>query len=155
MDVDLGAIANAEIVPNSPKTSEGGFSEPPTDPEYTDAEHQDDEGSDNEKEVNEIILNPSKDIKQDLKRILEKDPLTSPMGTFSSSRLYADAPNPSLNVEGLGVIGFPLSEATAKYLISGCTQAPFGKGERTIVDKLVRDTWEIDASKVRVELRAH
>lgn len=139
------------MMDNSPKTIEGEFSEPPTDAEHTDVEHEDDEeGSNNEKA---IILNPSKDIKQDLGRILEKDSLTSPTGTFYSSRLYADAPNPSLNVEGLGVIGFPLSEAAAKHLISGCTQAPFGKDERTIVDTLVRDTWEIDASQVRVELR--
>ena len=27
-------------------------------------------------------------------------------------------------------------------------QAPFGMADRTIVDKSVRDTWEIDAAKV-------
>jgi hypothetical protein len=153
MDVDPGTRVNAEMVENSPKTVEGEFSEPPTDAEQTDGGYDDnEEGSDNEKEVDEIISDPSKDVKEDLRRILEQDSLVSPTGTFSSSRLYADAPNPSLNVEGLGVIGFPLSEAAAKHLISGCTQAPFGKGEQTIVDTSVRDTWEIDASQVRIEL---
>ncbi len=37
----------------------------------------------------------------------------------------------------------------AEAVKSRCAQAPFGKGERTVVDKTVRDTWEIDASKVR------
>lgn len=32
-----------------------------------------------------------------------------------------------------------------------CTQAPFGKNERTIVDKSVRDTWELDSSKVSLQ----
>jgi hypothetical protein len=41
-----------------------------------------------------------------------------------------------------------LVESVAKSLITKCQQAAFGKGERTIVDKNVRDTWEIDASKV-------
>lgn len=34
--------------------------------------------------------------------------------------------------------------------IAGCaTQAPFGHGERTVVDKKVRDTFEIEPSRVR------
>ncbi len=31
---------------------------------------------------------------------------------------------------------------------SHCSQAPFGKGEHTLVDKKVRDTWEMDADQV-------
>ncbi|KAF7292539.1 Protein kinase domain-containing protein [Mycena kentingensis (nom. inval.)] len=48
-------------------------------------------------------------------------------GNFAS---FADAPNPYLTLDGAGL-------------------APFGKGERTIVDKDVRDTWEMDASNVQ------
>jgi hypothetical protein len=45
-------------------------------------------------------------------------------------------------------VGLPLGKHEAVRLISHCEQAPFGMGERTVVDKEVRDTWEMDASKV-------
>lgn len=51
---------------------------------------------------------------------------------------------PCLVVEGLGPIGLPLSTVEACRLRSVCRRAPFGKGERTIVDTEVRDTWELD-----------
>jgi hypothetical protein len=54
-----------------------------------------------------------------------------------------------MSLDGLGTIGLPLSEREAKTLISRCEQAPFGMGERTVIDKEVRDTWEMDASKVQ------
>lgn len=40
-----------------------------------------------------------------------------------------------------------LRDAAAIKLSS--EQAPFGKADQTIVDKSVRDTWEIDAQRVR------
>jgi hypothetical protein len=42
----------------------------------------------------------------------------------------------------------PLSERDAKALISCATPAPFGNGERTTVDKEVRDTWEIEPERI-------
>jgi len=42
----------------------------------------------------------------------------------------------------------PLSERDAKALISCAIPAPFGNGERTVVDKEVRDTWEIEPEKI-------
>jgi len=42
----------------------------------------------------------------------------------------------------------PLSERDAKALISCATLAPFGNGERTVVDKEVRDTWEVEPEKL-------
>lgn len=45
----------------------------------------------------------------------------------------------------------PLTESEARRLITSCEQAPFGKGERTIVDKTVRDTWEMDSNRIRFE----
>jgi len=58
------------------------------------------------------------------------------------------APNPCLSISGLGGIGLPLHEHEAKRIISCATLAPFGHGERTVVDKDVRDTWEIDPSRL-------
>lgn len=99
-------------------------------------------------EEDEAVMNPSRDIKGDLKRILEKDKFKL-KGSFYHSKSFTKAPNPSLKLDGIGVVGLPLSEDVAKCVISKCEQAPFGKGERTIVDKNVRDTWEMDVTKVR------
>jgi hypothetical protein len=54
-----------------------------------------------------------------------------------------------LHLEGVGTVGLPLSNSQARTVIEHCIQAPFGQGERTIVDTEVRDTWEMDASKVQ------
>ncbi|KZV92506.1 hypothetical protein EXIGLDRAFT_614267 [Exidia glandulosa HHB12029] len=69
-------------------------------------------------------------------------------GTFYFSRTYEDAPNPVLRLADLGTVGLPLSSREAAAVIERCTQAPFGKGERTVVDKDVRDTWELDGKQV-------
>jgi hypothetical protein len=50
---------------------------------------------------------------------------------------------PGLEVKGLGPIGLPLADAQAKALIAHCEQAPYGKGERTLVDTDVRRVWRL------------
>ena len=70
-------------------------------------------------------------------------------GTFYHAGLLTTAPNPCLEISGLGLIGLPLSERDAQAIASSANLAPFGHGERTVVDKTVRDTWEVDPSKVR------
>lgn len=42
-----------------------------------------------------------------------------------------------------------MSEREACAIKDVAQLAPFGMGERTVVDKSVRDTWEMDASSVR------
>jgi len=46
------------------------------------------------------------------------------------------------------VVGLPLSERDARAIISCANLAPFGHGERTVVDKNVRDTWEIEPKHI-------
>ena len=70
-------------------------------------------------------------------------------GTFAFKRTYPDAPNPILHIEGLGTVGLPLSSRDAAAIKARSSQAPFGMADRTVVDKSVRDTWEIDAVRVR------
>lgn len=69
-------------------------------------------------------------------------------GAFSFSKTYQDAPNPGLRLADLGTVGLPLSTREAEAVKMRCALAPFGKGERTLVDKTVRDTWEMDAPEV-------
>lgn len=69
-------------------------------------------------------------------------------GAFSFSKAYPDAPNPALQLSDTGVVGLPLNSREAEIIKSQCALAPFGQGERTLVDKTVRDTWETPANKV-------
>lgn len=50
---------------------------------------------------------------------------------------------PGLEVEGLGPIGLPLTASQAQDLKSRCIQAPYGKGEETLVDVRVRRVWHL------------
>ena len=51
---------------------------------------------------------------------------------------------PGLEVEGIGDVGVPVSAAEAKRLIKQATQAPYGRGEETIVDTNVRRVWQLE-----------
>ena len=52
--------------------------------------------------------------------------------------------DPAIEVDGVGAIKLPLKPKTARQLISACKIAPYGKGTRTLVDKHVRNTLELD-----------
>ena len=82
----------------------------------------------------------------DLEKLFSKDLEFS--GSFAFHRVYPEAPNPLLSIEGLGTVGLPLSDRDAKAIKERAEQAPFGMADRTVVDKNVRDTWEIDAKQV-------
>ncbi|CZT25737.1 uncharacterized protein RCC_11406 [Ramularia collo-cygni] len=69
-------------------------------------------------------------------------------GSFCAQGSREDI-NPGLQVEGVGGIGMPISAYDAQRLIRYSRQAPFGKGSETIVDITVRNTWEIDAAKIK------
>jgi predicted 2-oxoglutarate/Fe(II)-dependent dioxygenase YbiX len=51
---------------------------------------------------------------------------------------------PGLEVEGIGNVGVPVSAADAKRLIERASQAPYGRGEETIVDTNVRRVWQLE-----------
>ncbi len=51
---------------------------------------------------------------------------------------------PGLNVDGLGDVGVPVSAGDAKRIIKRAAQAPFGRGEETIVDPNVRRVWQLE-----------
>ena len=54
---------------------------------------------------------------------------------------------PGLEVDGLGPIGLPLTAKQAKELIKHCDQAPYGKGEKTLVDTNVRRVWRMEPDR--------
>lgn len=53
---------------------------------------------------------------------------------------------PGLVVKDVGEISYPINEVQIKKLIDKANKAPFGKGNKTIVDTTVRSAWEIDAT---------
>ncbi|CAL4077784.1 unnamed protein product [Meganyctiphanes norvegica] len=68
-------------------------------------------------------------------------------GNFSCGGVLEKA-QLELSVEGVGKINLPLSYEQVQVLKSKCTSAPFGRGSETLVNKLVRDAWQIDAKDV-------
>jgi 2OG-Fe(II) oxygenase superfamily len=60
----------------------------------------------------------------------------------------------SLAVEGFGPVRFPVTPAKARKLATLGQPARFGRGEQTLTDPDVRDTWEIPKHLVRAEWNA-
>jgi hypothetical protein len=73
-------------------------------------------------------------------------------GSFSTRRT---APIDDLTVEvvGVGELGLPVSAAQAKQLRLVARPAKYGLGDQTILDRRVRDTWEVPRSRVRIDKR--
>jgi 2OG-Fe(II) oxygenase superfamily len=53
-----------------------------------------------------------------------------------------------LTVAGSGPISFPVKAPQAKRMIASARSARFGRGEQTLMDLSVRDTWEITPDQV-------
>lgn len=67
------------------------------------------------------------------------------------------SPDPAalvLEVASVGRVGMPLSVARAKELIELGRPARFGRGERTVTDRRVRDTWELPKRLVQARWSA-
>ncbi len=71
-------------------------------------------------------------------------------GRFASSRALPTL-DLSLAVKDIGAITLPLQESQARQIIEKARQAPCGKGEHTIVDTSIRNTWELDASQFELQ----
>jgi predicted 2-oxoglutarate/Fe(II)-dependent dioxygenase YbiX len=69
--------------------------------------------------------------------------------TAFSVELTAKMADLSLQVEGFGQVRFPVTPAKARKLASLGQPARFGRGEETVTDPDVRDTWEIPKHLVR------
>jgi predicted 2-oxoglutarate/Fe(II)-dependent dioxygenase YbiX len=68
-----------------------------------------------------------------------------------SVELTAKTDGLSLEVEGFGHVKFPVTAAKARKLLGLGQPARFGRGEQTVTDPDVRDTWEIPKHLVRAE----
>jgi hypothetical protein len=73
-------------------------------------------------------------------------------GAFSARRT-GGPDDLRLEVGGVGPIALPVSVRQAKQLCLIGRPARFGKGEQTLLDAKVRDTWEIPKSRVKIDKR--
>ena len=64
----------------------------------------------------------------------------------------AAMPLPAISLAGEPdtILGLPLCEAQAKHLIELASRAPYGKGEKTIVDTSVHCTWQLDPGQFSI-----
>jgi 2-oxoglutarate-Fe(II)-dependent oxygenase superfamily protein len=77
---------------------------------------------------------------------------TGSPGCFTARRT-ATAEDLHLTVQGLGRLRLPISQSQAVKLCRLARPARYGRGEKTLLDRRVRDTWEIPKSRVKIDLR--
>ena len=70
-------------------------------------------------------------------------------GEFVASGALA-IPLPKLEVNGVGVISFPVPESQMAALIQRAVRAPYGRGQETILDTSVRKVWQVAPDQVRL-----
>ncbi|MBI5163431.1 MAG: 2OG-Fe(II) oxygenase [Magnetospirillum sp.] len=90
------------------------------------------------------------DLATDLAALLADVTRPGDFHTHDIAEIFA----PGLEVRGIGPIALPLLPVQAEQLIAVATQAPYGRGEQTILDPQVRRTWQIDAYQVEIRGRA-
>ncbi len=71
---------------------------------------------------------------------------------FSAART-APTGDLQLEVRGVGPIELPVSQAQAKQLCVLARPARHGHGERTVLDRSVRDTWQVPKTRVKIDKR--
>jgi hypothetical protein len=57
---------------------------------------------------------------------------------------------PRLDIVGIGTISFPVPELQAREIIRVAERAPYGRGERTVVDTAVRKVCQVAPQKIRL-----
>jgi 2OG-Fe(II) oxygenase superfamily len=61
-----------------------------------------------------------------------------------------EVPMPTITVNGVGVLSFPIPEIQVKAMIREASLAPYGRGEDTILDTSVRKTWQISPDHIQI-----
>jgi hypothetical protein len=62
---------------------------------------------------------------------------------------------PKIVIEGVGTLSFPVPPAQAKAIIAAAAErAPYGRGDKTLVDETVRKVWQIAPGKLIISGKA-
>lgn len=86
---------------------------------------------------------------QDLKPLEKVLATVKRPGNFYVSGMM-EIPMPKVEVEGVGTLSFPVPDAQIAAMVRRSERAPYGRGDKTIVDTSVRKVWQIAPAKVRV-----
>jgi len=62
-----------------------------------------------------------------------------------------EMPMPKVKVQGAGTLSFPVPDAQVAAIVKRAERAPYGRGEKTIVDTSVRKVWQVAPNKVRID----
>ncbi len=73
-------------------------------------------------------------------------------GSFTARRTSA-TDDLHLEIDGIGQIRFPITRNQAQQLCRIARPARYGQGERTLLDRRVRNTWEVPKSRVNIDQR--
>ncbi|TFK65122.1 hypothetical protein BDN72DRAFT_824875 [Pluteus cervinus] len=139
------AIAVPAATQNTPAATKVKKEEPMEDViELTDDSNESEEDR-KEGQSDEEDMSDGEDLRADIEEALGQLDF---QGTYALSHTFSESPNPWLHVEGIGLVGLPLSERDANAVIAAASQAPFGHGSQTVVDKTVRHTWEIEPQRL-------
>lgn len=146
-------VENKEEKGGERRTDEGRYQgrrgEIMTEVEPTDEVEAVGEGESQEKTVEEEEEEETMDPSEILDNLSAALQAIEDSGTFATSGHFSSAPNPVLSIDGIGIVGLPLSKRDAEIIIATATQAPFGHGERTVVNTDVRDTWELQPNQLQ------
>lgn len=70
-------------------------------------------------------------------------------GDFFVARTV-EVPMPRVEVKGAGALSFPVPDVQIAAIVRRAERAPYGKGEKTIVDTSVRNVWQIAPRQVEI-----
>jgi len=61
-----------------------------------------------------------------------------------------EMPMPKVEIKSPGTLSFPLPDVQIAAIVRRAKRAPYGRGEKTIVDTSVRNVWQIAPSQVEI-----
>jgi len=61
-----------------------------------------------------------------------------------------ETPMPRVEINGVGVISFPILDSQIQDIIKHAERAPYGRSGETILDTSVRNTWQLTPANVRI-----
>ncbi len=103
--------------------------------------------------VAHVSLSPSSENSRTLDRVEAALAAITPKGVFATEQA-CPSDDLSIEVKGVGALRFPISATVARSLCAIAAAAPFGRRNRTLHDRKVRDTLEIDKSQIKIDARA-
>ncbi|KAJ6542089.1 hypothetical protein DFH09DRAFT_1368280 [Mycena vulgaris] len=112
---------------------------------FSDFESEDEKDDENELEQKPLIA-PSTDIRGDFEAALQDGFDFDGVFAFSERYAIGGAPNPCLNIDGLGTVGIPLSERDARAIVSASAPVSVSGSEATATG-----VWEMPSEKIHFD----